>query len=300
MIESQTIKYCGIIRTRLLCLQLCVVVNVGMILIGPSSLFAQSTWIDRSHTKTIFLELLRPIKEGFTASSLGSFFSLRTQIATNTFLLTEIPLAHAGFDRISRPGTSTTLGNPYVGGEVWDQDRTKFVEFGLRVPTAREYGAKEYGDNNLYLSTTFGVVSAFDRFEAFTPNTLSIVGMFNYNHRDKGSAKRPPMTIRLRGGPVFLFNTDPDPFEDRSEVWLNYSVHFWDQREGRRFSITGGVTGRMILTEEGSLGDRTIHQFGFAFSFSLGQAHLGTHFRLPIAERGLDPVFGLNFGLNLE
>lgn len=252
----------------------------------PSVSPAQSVWMDRSHPKAISLELMRPFKTGFTVPSFAIFLTARVPAGERRFLLAEMPLVHAAFDRTRDSFTSTTVGNPFIGFEFWQANNIRFLEVGFRLPVAKEYGSSG-------LSPVYGLVTDFDRFEAFTTQTLTLSGMFNRIHRlPVANDSSGVGTVRFRVGPSILIHTDRGAFKDDNEVLLNYSVLWGGKHRWRRLATAFGLTGRMILTEEGTPAERTIHQFGFSVNFKIGQGRLGAHIRMPL-EQGFDPVIGL-------
>ena len=268
-----------------------VIVFTIVTLLFPASLSAQSIWLDRSHDKTIALEILKPNFEGednttFTTSAL--FLSLRFPVAEKVVLVAELPFAHGGFDSdFGDSESESTIGNPYLGLEIRGRNSPVFAEIGFRAPLASE-------DN---FGSIVGLFSDIDRLEAFLADFLPINGMINYRHKDASG-----FAFRLRGGATFFINTDKQEFEDASESYIGYSAQLG--YESDQVSVGGGFTGRALLTEEDlDYGERSFHQLGFVASIGLGEVRPGAYIRLPLDDdlkETLDFVFGLNLGIRLK
>jgi len=179
------------------------VVTMAMVVattILPSSLAAQSIWLDRSHDKTISLEILKPDFQGkdnttFTTSAL--FLSLRYPLTEKVIFVAELPFPHYGIESaFGYSESDNTLGNPYVGLEIRQPDSPVFGELGIRAPLTDE----EKHDSAIWHGVLTDLV---DRFEAFMPDYLPITGMVNYRHKNSSG-----FALRLRGGPVFWINTE--------------------------------------------------------------------------------------------
>lgn len=272
-----------------------VIVVVAFLL--PFSLEAQSIWADRSHNKTIALEILKPNLAGdfydnTTFPTAAMFFSLRLPINNRLNVVGEFPLAHAGVDYRSGffefDESETGIGNPYVGLELLNKNSTFFTEIGARAPLAPESN----------LGTTVGLFADFiDRSEAFFPDVLSVIAAQNYRYQAPSG-----FTMRLRGGPSFWIYTGDEDLDEDVELFLLYSAQAG--YESHNVSLLGGVSGRMIVTESDlNIGERTLHQFGASASVDLGRVRPGVQFRLPVDEDFgdfLDSVFGVNLAIEFD
>jgi hypothetical protein len=260
----------------------------------PGSILGQPLWLDRSHDKTIALEILKPsfddrtfIKNTkFVTSAL--FLSLRLPLSENLHFVGELPFANGGFDFDGESESESTIGNPYLGLEISGQNSPVFAELGIRAPLAKE---ENFG-------TLIGVLTDFvDRAEAFTPDMVSITAMANYRYKNPSG-----FVTRLRGGPAFWVNTDKQEFEDDTELFLLYSMQAGYESE--QVSIGGGFTGRWLLTEKDlTFGEQTFHQLAFAASAGLGNLRPGIQIRLPLDDdfkEVVDFVFGVNLGIQLK
>lgn len=263
----------------------------------PFSLAAQSIWADRSHNKTIALEILKPNLTGefydnttFPTSAL--FLSVRLPINDRLNLVGEFPLAHAGvnfsFDFFEFKESGTGIGNPYVGLEIQGENEAFFTEIGARAPLAPESN----------LASTIGFLTDFiDRGEAFLPDILSVIAVQNYLYRAPAG-----FIMRLRGGPSFWIYTGRENIDEEVELLLLYSAQVG--YASNNFSLMGGLSGRMIVSEgDLNISERTLHQFGTFASIDLGRVRPGVQFRAPLDEGFkdfLDFAFGVNLALELD
>jgi len=140
-----------------------------------------------------------------------------------------------------------------------------------------------------------GFFTDFDRAEAFIPDVITLTGRGNYYRKSASN-----VVFRLRGGPTLWL--DAGDSVDESEFFLDYNALIG--YEGAQFSLMGGFTGRLIVSEKDlDLGERTIHQLGAAASLNLGVVHPGIHVRFPLDDdlnSIIDFVFGLNLGFYLK
>jgi hypothetical protein len=254
----------------------------------PAPLRAQSIWLDRSHDKTLGLEVLRPNfkSEGNNeVSGLALFLSLRAPLSQQLSFVSELPFVHSNYASRSiflRGGSESTIGNPYLGVEIGRKDSPFFGEFGVRLPITSD---DKFG------TALVGFLTDFDRFEAFIPNTLPITGMLNYHHREASG-----FALRFRGGPSLLIYTEGG-LGDSADLFAGYSAQAGYESE--RFSLLGGLTGRANLTEEDA---GSVHQLGFNASLGLGNVRPGIHFRIPLDDElkeSMDFVLGFNLGIQL-
>ena len=198
----------------------------------PATLSAQSVWMGQRPPKSFSIEWLKPSFDGSDVGFLTSalFLSGRVPLAANVRLIAELPVAHfsSNFDDAS----DTAIGNPYFGIELGESTGWASGEFGVRVPLAPS-------DNGAIF---VGILADFDRFEAFVPDFWSFSGQAALASRSTSG-----FSVRLRGGPSLLINTDKAAFEDGGELYLAYSGQGW--YAAGPVQIGAGVTGRMLVTE---------------------------------------------------
>lgn len=265
-----------------------------------TSLSAQPIWLEQTSGNSIAIEVLKPNFKGdddFTFISSALFLSGRFSLGGNLIFVGEVPLAHANRDdiKIVDPSTGETIfeldfepetiiGNPYVGLEFRKPGSSIFTEIGGRIPVTPD---------DKFSASSIGGSADFDRLEAFASDLLAITGKINYHNKNASN-----LVIRLRGGPTVWIPTD----EGDTELLLDYSAQVG--YEGQQVSVIGGLTGRLLVTEEDlDFGERTFHHLGLAASVRLGTVQPGIHLRFPIDEDLndiIDFVFGFNLGIHFQ
>ncbi|MFQ5823224.1 MAG: hypothetical protein ACE5JB_04135 [bacterium] len=266
------------------------IIIVFLSLSFPSMLLSQPIWVGQSLDNTLSLEIFKPDfkdingNDNTTFVTSAIFLSLRLPISKKVILVADIPFVHAGLDFRNRDNISESMiGNPYLGLEFRRRDFPVFTELGLRVPLAPDK----------FFPSQVGIFSDFDRLEAFLPDVVALLGAVNYQHNIISD-----FVLRLRAGPSLLLNTDD---ADDSELYLLYNALL--SYEGKLIGIRSGFTGRLIFTDEGSIGERTFLEFGLTASIALGNVRPGVHFRLPLEDdltEVLDFVIGINLGILMK
>lgn len=253
-------------------------------------LFGQSIWLDHTQKKSIAIEILKPTLDGddnTTFVSSAIFLSGRFTLSPNLLFVGELPFAHHGIDTDFRKHTETVIGNPYIGLEFRSPSSPVFAELGVRVPiTPDDKG----------FASDMGIFADLDRFEAFTPDVLTVAGKVNFYRKSDRN-----IVFRIRSGPSLFINTRRDAGDD-VELFVDYSAQIG--LEGRRVSLIGGITGRLLVTEEDlNFGERSFHHLGAALSLNLVKVRPGIHFRVPIDDdfaEVVDFIFGVNLGIQFQ
>lgn len=275
-------------------------ITATLIALSPVALAAQSLWLDRSHDKTLTLEVLRPgfkNEDDTYAKSSNSgwvlFLSSRVPLSKTAYFVGELPFAYGSYEYQSHRSnfqereTETTIGNPYLGIEIEAQYSPVFAQIGVRLPLTPE-------DNLLGALT--GLISDVDRLEAFLPNTTALNFALKFRQEDK-----PGFSFGLGGGTTFLFNTKGNGSDDDFDFLIGYSAQAG--YNFRQLKVITGVTGRAILTQESAnYGERSFHQFGLNASLGLGKLRPGLQLRLPLdndLKSALDFVMGFSLGVRL-
>jgi len=279
-------------------------------LIFPAALAAQSFWLERSQGKTFLLEIFKsdvrsgvyngvsyPVDYSFETSAL--FFSLRWPIGSKYFLVAELPFAHAAFDtKIDRPfsfyrysGSSSTIGNPYIGLERGSLNSRFSTEIGLRLPLAKT-------DNNY--AAEIGQAADPDRLEAFE-NYAALRAMINYRtKRTKG------LMFHARVGSIV--QRDFDYLRDQYfSLFINPHIGYKTARIniGLNIVIRGGFRKQYrnrlaTVFTRGSDFNFTTNQYqGLTASIRLGKLRPGVYFN-PSFDRRLIDFFALNLRLQLK
>ena len=194
------------------------------VLLLPVAVVAQSFWLNRSPNKTLGVEIFKPrlysgVDNGvsypvdYSFQTAAFFLSLRWPVGKKTFLVAELPFAHAAFDKkIDRPfsfyrnnGRESTFGNPYIGLERGSLNSRFFAEIGLRLPLAKT-------DNNY--AAGIGRAADRDREESFE-HLAAIRALINYR-----SKRTHGLTFRARGGA--LVQRD---FDHLSNNYFSFPIH---------------------------------------------------------------------------
>ncbi len=251
----------------------------------PLSAAAQTLWTSPDQGSNLALEWLRPeFDEGDDLSffTSGLFLSGRAMLSDNVALVADLPFAFVDADfEFGGSESDVTMGNPLLGLEV--QRGSFWLDTGLRVPLAPSDNAAVW----------YGFWSDYDRCEAFMPDVLSAFGAINYQFRRPDSH----FSMRLRGGPLMLVETEEDVLEDNTEFFAIYSLQGWYDTPKMRFGA--GFTGRLWATESDlDFGERSAHSLGLTLAGKFGGVEPGLHFRLPLDE-DVDEVMDYSIGLNV-
>ncbi len=225
-----------------------------------SSGAAQMPWSSSLRQGGVSLDILRPKFQGGGTSfvSVAAFFSARLPLGSTTVRI-EVPYAGGATDL----GSSSSLGNPYVGLELGGQ--TGFSgEAGARIPLASD-------DEDL--ATTIGWLSDITRAEAFLPNTLTLATRARYRVRAADG-----FTFDAGGGPSLWVPTKGggDP-----ELVLHHHMAAGYQGAAVWFAV--GFGGWTIITEDaGGVGERTVNQIGASVGLARGQVRPALHLLVPL------------------
>lgn len=178
------------------------------------------------------------------------------------------------------------FGNPYLGVMLNNSDQRYFLEAGLRAPLASDEK----------LGTLFtGVFSDYDRAEAYFPDMFSISLKNTYLEKNDSG-----FILKLMGGLSFWIPTNDN--NDETEILVDYSGHAG--YEGSKVQVLGGITGRLITTEDDlDFIERTIHQFGVFVRYKSNKVQPGLLLKLPLDDDFNDIVnfvLGLNVLINFD
>ena len=86
--------------------------------------------------------------------------------------------------------------------------------------------------------------------------------------------------FRFRFGASALFSIDDATYQDDMEGYGIYGGQMWYNYGKSRFG--GGVSGRILLTEDGNFGERSIHELSLFIMGRIGQLQPGFNFKLPL------------------
>ena len=252
----------------------------------PGTALSQPVWLNQDHNNAVAIEFLKPNfagDVGTTFPTMAVFMTFRQEIGEKVSFVAELPLAHYGpggsLQRIS--GSETTLGNIYVGLE--GRRAGAFGEAGVRLPTSDEHR----GD-----ALIVGIFSDLGRWEAFLPNAFVFSAWSNYR-----SPQETGLGGRIRVGSSIWVPTEGEDVD----VLLHYTGQlFFRDPVGE---LSAGFTGRLVVTEAGDLGKRTLHELGFSGSLTRGNVKPALHFKVPLDDdlsSVLDFVMGLSLAVLID
>jgi hypothetical protein len=252
-----------------------------VILLHPVPSTGQSIWTDQQVRNGLSLEILKPSfeeSEGLTLATSVNYLSGRFGISEGSVIEAEIPISHWGYSSDFGSDSQTSVGNPYLG--LLFSGKSVFLgRIGLRLPLASE---------DSYAATSMGVITDYDRLEAFLPNVVTVAGSFGTQHGSPGK-----FGFNWGLGPVVLISTED--VDEQVEVLTQYRLGATYGTDV--FSIGGGFTGKGLITEPDlSFDERTVHQFTLVATAHFAGVHPGMYMRFPID----DDLEALNFTLGLN
>jgi hypothetical protein len=233
---------------------------------------SQSLWLRYPKLHSLSLEYFSP---SFKSDGLFSRIKGTTVFLTGRFNLSnviagvlELPYANGSYEAAmySVSGSSSSLGNPYVGLEYYSQSAPFFGEFGIRLPV--------FNKNEMLAGLT-GIYSDLDRWEAFIPEAFTVSTYGNFAARSESG-----VYTRLRVGPSFWISTKSSG--DASEALLGYSARVGYASESFDLAMIG--FGKMILTEGGEVNKRTYHQLAFSLGLNIGIVRPDIQYRIVLDE----------------
>jgi hypothetical protein len=190
----------------------------------------------------------------------------------------ELPFARTTQSAFGETESSSAIGNPYVG-LLFDRGATKY-EFGARAPLAPDDEAAVF----------YGLYSDQNRIEAFIPDFASVRASATH------TAGAGAVQFVFAGGPSVWIPTGDSDGGD-TELLLDYSGMLVTNQQALR--LAGGITGRGVVTEEGSISERTQHQAIASASYAFGRFRPGIHARLPL-DGEMRSVMNGTFGISLQ
>ena len=233
--------------------------------------------------KGISLDALRPAFEGGGTSALTTVDQLSFRWPVGAMVLTaELPFVNAKADGAS--SGALLIGNPFLGAAT--APTSSFIgDFGVRIPVV-SVSTFERGFAQLV-----GVLADFMDFEAYGEDLLSIRATAGYRYH---APSHLGMRVALR--PTFVKPVGSSSGAD-PELFLDYGVQGGYETDRASFGVA--FTGRAILTESGSIGERTVHDLALGGSATFGQFRPGLSVRVPL-DKDLGDVLKYSVGLKLE
>ncbi len=243
---------------------------------------AQATWLLPRNLNALTLEVLKPVFGGdmtnvrFASSAWVVEGRYAVDAARRTYVTIDLPVAHFGVEDAE---SNTAIGNPYIGITNFAREAPIVYDLGLRLPVASENGGG-----------FTGLFADFDRFEAYAENTFSMRGTMSYFPSRSGD-----WVLLTRLGTSVLYNTSPPQGDAKADLYANYALFTW--YISARVQAGLGFSGRFLITDPGSISERTVHQLGASFQADLSSVIPGLHVRLPLDDdltEIIDVVVGLS------
>lgn len=247
----------------------------------PRAADAQSIWVNREAGGGFALEYLHPALKSDPDFSLFTgiyVFSVRAPMSKGMQFVGEVPLVNVSEKSVLGDQSSNGVGNVYLGVAVNDPGSGTSFEVGVHAPLADANGA-------LFL----GALSDWDRFELYSPNLLTIGA-----RADQRSGGSDGAFTRIRVGPSLHIPTGD--FGGDNEISLGYGVI--GGFENAATDVALGVTGRWMISGDGSFGETSVNQLTVALSHRFGAIRGGAQLRVPISS-DLEDLIKHVIGLNL-
>jgi hypothetical protein len=242
---------------------------------ATTALAAQSIppWGAPTPARLISLDFARPSWDGadLDAATGLLYGGLRVPVSGSLSVVGEMPFARFGVTG----GSGTVVGNLYVGIEHAPAEPSGVIaDVGVRLPTASESGD---------LGGAAGILAAFsdfDRAEAWLDEL-----------RASRSRRVSPHTSVSPPGS----RQDVVSASRATTNLADYRAHAAYRQA--KMAIGAELTGRAILTESGSFGERTLHQLTLGVGVATGPVWPRAFLRIPLdadlKDTGLNQVFGI-------
>lgn len=221
----------------------------------------------------------------YSPLSSATFVNGRFHLSESFAFTADMPVAWArieGVDPLSQEEVTESeylVGNPFVGFQYVQSHR--IFEFGARLPIV-EHGTE--------IAEMIGIFSDLNRNEAFFPDVTTIYGRaYRNTHRTTGfrAAYHTGATVMIpdhESADAQLF------FDYRADAGFDTGV----------FSVAGGLTGRMNLTDEfDDFSDRYTHHIHAQSTLKLGGFEPGVHFKIALDEDIRDFIH-YTFGVHIQ
>lgn len=224
-----------------------------------ASVSGQSTWSSPTHTTALGLRL----SKGFYGTNGPSFATLsvmpsaRIVLSPTAAVELEMPFALASLDASSGSGTTSgsRFGNPLIGVDVSAGPQVRF-RGSLRLGVT-----SDPSDDGAWAALAYGMMSEFDRFEAFIPETHALRAGVEF-----GAIPAVGKFVQGRLGGTYMIPKGDGDNELMAEYGVRVGYHTGT------ILVHGGLLGRGILTGEGgSFADRTTHQLAVGAQSTRGR-----------------------------
>jgi len=169
-----------------------------------------------------------------SALSGATFFTAAVSLTRNIEMMGELPVARFSADG-TQIGSTSAVGNPYIGFGLSSTTWPLLIEVGARIPTAPTNPA-----------SGIGRAADVGRTAAFGPDEFSFSTLFN-TRISMGQRS----SLRLRAGTTFASSDEIGPTDENETAWrLQYEAQLWD--EGERLIKGLSILGRAAVTSPGT------------------------------------------------
>lgn len=232
--------------------------------------------------KSVSLDALRPSFDGGGTSAFTTIDQISVHWPVGAMVLTaELPFVNAKAD--GAPSGALLIGNPLVGFATVPSSAL-IADVGIRIPVVSA-STPERG-----FAQFVGVLGDFMDLEAYGEDLVSVRATAGYRYRSPNH-----IGVRFALRPTFVAPVGSNSAD--SELFLDYGVQGGYETDRASFGVT--FTGRALITEPGSIGERTVHDLALGGSMTFGQFRPGLLVRVPL-ERDLGDVLKYSVGLKLE
>lgn len=194
----------------------------------------QTLWSRPYEPNQIAVEALVPDADDASVLSGATFITATASLNENVELLTELPLAR--YQPSNGDGSSTAVGNPFVGLGLSGTRIPILFQVGARIPAAPANAAAGIGN-----------AADIGRTRAFNADEVVLSGLLNGRYEISRQS-----TVRIRSGLSYASRPPAvDTLNSREHDWyLHYDAQLW--REGTRLLTGLSLTGRSLLTSPGT------------------------------------------------
>lgn len=246
--------------------------------------YADPIWIPGNEQAYADIEIVRPVFEDnllSEPSAAAVFVTFRTLSKARAALVLEIPYTRTTYNyyyggEYFVKKTESSQGNMYLG--MQDRiSRNLLVEFGIRLPTA--------SDVDIFANAT-GILSDYDRLDAFVPDWYSVRGIINI------LLGRLGLSARIRLGLSHFFKIRSKVPSGKRKSNFLYSAHLW--YETGNVSFGGGFSGVRDNEESDTEG-----QIGLTAAYRFGFVKPGVQVRFPLT-KGIDQSVNYIYGFFIQ
>jgi hypothetical protein len=264
---------------------------LSFLLLGTSPLAAQSVWTGPpDHTDQVSVEWLKPVFDDggevsfFTSSVLVSG---QATVSERLSIVGELPISYARTEAANTFGetktaSSTTVGNPYLGIELWGRSMPFFLELGMRMPAV---------DDPAFFSSAVGTLTDLNRVGTFVVDQVPVQLVGNYHY----ALPSPDISFRIRGGTETFFPAGEKA--PTGTMILTYGAQAW--YHGTSLVAGLGFTGRWRTTgRDTGFREGSFHQISAVLQGAFGGVRPGLIVRVPM-EKVLRDVLPVVAGVTM-